>query len=296
MHFFPIKYDEPVFRPPSEAYSLILQVTLGCSWNKCAFCEMYTTKKFKSRKEEEIFKEIDELARYSKDIRKVFLGDGNAMVLSTSKLLRIINKLKESFPRLNRISAYAIAKDLENKSVEELKELYDAGLKLLYVGIETGDDELLKLINKGETFDSTVVNLVKLKEAGIKSSVMIINGLGGKQYSEQHAINSAKVSNAINPEYLSTLVLSFPFGVKHFEKRFDGIFEEMNTLDLLKEQRLFISELNLENVVFRSDHASNYLSLKGILNRDKKRMLQELDEAIENPRGAGLREEWMRGL
>lgn len=296
MHFSPIQYDEPIFRPPSEAYSLIIQATLGCSWNKCAFCEMYTSKKFKVRSEEDVFKEIDEVSRSSKDIRKVFIADGNAIVLSTAKLLRLLNKLNDTFPKLNRISAYTIAKDLENKTVDELKELYDAGLKLLYVGIETGDNELLELIDKGETFDSSVRNLVKAKEAGIKSSVMIINGLGGRQYSEQHAINSAKVSNAINPEYLSTLVLSFPFGVKHFEKRFNGVFEEMNTLELLKEQRLFISELELENVIFRSDHASNYLSLKGILNRDKERMLQELDEAIRNPKGAGLREEWMRGL
>jgi len=191
MHFFPIQYDEPIFRPPSEAYSLIIQVTHGCSWNKCAFCEMYTSKKFKVRSEEDVFKEIEKVSIYSKDIRKIFLADGNAMVLSTAKLLRLLNKLNDTFPKLNRISAYAIAKDLENKSVEELKELYDAGLKLLYVGIETGDDELLKLINKGETYDSTVRNLLKAKEAGIKSSVMIINGLGGKKYSEQHAIHSA---------------------------------------------------------------------------------------------------------
>lgn len=295
MNIFPIQYDEPIFRPPSEAYSLIIQITLGCSWNKCAFCEMYTSKKFKVRSEEDVFKEIDEVSKYSKDIRKIFLADGNAMVLSSAKLLRLLNKLNDTFPKLNRISAYAIAKDLENKSVEELMELNDAGLKLFYVGIETGEDELLKLINKGETFDSTVRNLVKAKEAGIKSSVMIINGLGGK-HSEQHAINSAKVCNAINPEYLSTLVLSFPFGVKHFEERFNGVFEEMNTLELLREQRLFISETNLENVVFRSDHASNYLSLKGILSRDKEKMLAQLDSAIKNPQRAGLREEWQRGL
>jgi len=296
MHFFPIQYDEPIFRPPSEAYSLIIQVTLGCSWNKCAFCEMYTSKKFKVRSEEDVFKEIEKVSIYSKDIRKIFIADGNAMVLSTAKLLRLLNKLNDTFPKLNRISAYAIAKDLENKSVEELKELYDAGLKLLYVGIETGDDELLKLINKGETYDSTVRNLLKAKEAGIKSSVMIINGLGGKKYSEQHAIHSAKVSNAIQPEYLSTLVLSFPFGIKQYKNRFSGDFEEMNTIELLEEQRLFISETQLDNVIFRSDHASNYLSLKGLLSRDKTKMLVQLDEAINNPGGARLREEWQRGL
>ncbi|MCD4789414.1 MAG: B12-binding domain-containing radical SAM protein [Bacteroidales bacterium] len=295
--FFPyLNYDEPLFRPPSEAYSLIIQVTLGCSWNKCAFCEMYTSKKFKVRNEEDVFNEINSVAEFSDDIKKVFLADGNAMVLSTDKLLRILTHLNEKFPKLTRVSAYAIAKDLENKSVEELKELYDAGLKLIYVGIESGDNELLKLINKGETYESTVKNLLKAKEAGIKSSVMILSGLGGKKYSEQHAVNSAKVVNEIQPDYLSTLVLSFPFGVDHFIKRFKGDFQQMDIADLLKELKLFISETKLNNVIFRSDHASNYLVLKGILSRDKERMLKEINFAIDNPGKAFLREEKQRRL
>lgn len=295
--FFPyLNYDEPLFRPPSEAYSLIIQVTLGCSWNKCAFCEMYTSKKFKVRNEEDVFNEINSVAEFSDDIKKVFLADGNAMVMSTDKLLRILTHLNEKFPKLTRVSAYAIAKDLENKSVEELKELYDAGLKLIYVGIESGDNELLRLINKGETYESTVKNLLKAKEAGIKSSVMILSGLGGKKYSEQHAVNSAKVVNEIQPDYLSTLVLSFPFGVDHFIKRFKGDFQQMDIADLLKELKLFISETKLNNVIFRSDHASNYLVLKGILSRDKERMLKEINFAIDNPGKAFLREEKQRRL
>ncbi|MBC8486727.1 MAG: radical SAM protein [Bacteroidetes bacterium] len=295
--FFPyLNYNEPLFRPPSEAYSLIIQVSLGCSWNKCAFCEMYTSKKFKVRNEEDIFNEISSVAEFSADIKKVFLADGNAMVLSTEKLLRILTHLNEKFPKLTRVSAYAIAKDMENKSVEELKELYDAGLKLIYVGIESGDDELLGLINKGETYESTVKNLLKAKEAGIKSSAMILNGLGGKKYSVQHAVNSARVVNEIQPDYLSTLVLSFPFGVEHFIKRFKGDFQQMDIADLLKELKLFISETKLNNVIFRSDHASNYLVLKGILSRDKERMLKEINFAIDNPGKAFLREEEQRRL
>lgn len=295
--FFPyLNYNEPLFRPPSEAYSLIIQVTLGCSWNKCAFCEMYTSKKFKVRNEEDVFNEINSIAEFSADIKKVFLADGNAMVLSTNKLLRILTHLNEKFPKLTRVSAYAIAKDLENKSVEELKELYDAGLKLIYIGIESGDNELLGLINKGETYESTVKNLLKAKEAGIKSSVMILNGLGGKKYSDQHAVNSARVVNEIQPDYLSTLVLSFPFGVEHFIKRFKGDFQQMDIADLLKELKLFISETKLNNVIFRSDHASNYLVLKGILSRDKERMLKEINFAIDNPDKAFLREEKQRRL
>ncbi|RLD60370.1 MAG: radical SAM protein [Bacteroidetes bacterium] len=294
--FFGPQYDEPLFRPPSEAYSLIFQLTLGCSWNKCAFCEMYTSKKFKVKPEEQVMKEIDEMASTGQQVRKIFLADGNAMVLSTGKLLKILDKLKQSFPKLMRVSAYARPMDMENKTHEDLAKLKEAGLKLVYVGIESGDDELLERINKGESSESTVRNLKKLKEAEIKQSVMIINGLGGKLYSEQHAKQSAEVVNKIQPEFLSTLVLSFPYGVEHFQKRFDGKFEEMNTMELLEEQYNFICQTELHNVVFRSDHASNYLSLKGILGRDKENMKSQLESALNNPSGTPLREEWQRGL
>ncbi|RLD60919.1 MAG: radical SAM protein [Bacteroidetes bacterium] len=291
-----LKYDEPLFRPPSEAYSLILQLTLGCSWNKCAFCEMYSSKKFSVRKEDDIFKDIDKAAIYSPDIRKIFLADGNAMVLSSTKLLKVLGYLNKKFPKLNRVSAYAIAKDLENKTIDELKALKDAGLKLLYVGIETGDDELLGLIDKGETFQSTTRNLLKAKEAGIKSSVMILNGLGGNVYSAQHARNSARVVNETQPDFLSTLVLSFPYGSEHYKKKFKGDFNEMDPVGLLKEMHLFISQTNLNNTIFRSDHASNYLSLKGILSRDKEKLLQQIEFGINNSNKGILREEWQRGL
>ena len=296
MFGFPIKYDEPLFRPPSEAYSLILQITLGCSWNQCSFCEMYSSKKFSLRKEEGVFLDIDKAAEYSNEIRKIFLADGNAMVLSSGKLMRILDYLNKKFPKLNRVSAYAIAKDLENKTIVELKALKDAGLKLLYIGIESGDDELLGLINKGETFRSTVRNLLKLKEAGIKTSVMILNGLGGKVYSDQHALNSARIVNETQPDFLSTLVLGFPYGVEHYKKKFKGEFREMNPIELLKEMHLFISETKLESTIFRSDHASNYLPLKGILSRDKEKLLQKIEFGINNSNRDILREEWQRGL
>ncbi|MFH2141478.1 MAG: radical SAM protein [Bacteroidota bacterium] len=290
----PIRYNEPLFRPPSEAYSLILQVTLGCSWNKCTFCEMYKTKDFRVRKEEEIIAEIEAVAKTGMDIRKIFLADGDAMVLSTSKLLRILNAIKERFPKVQRVSAYALPKNINNKSTEELKEIVEAGLKLVYVGVESGDEEVLKLVNKGETFNSTIDGLLKAKSAGLKSSVMILTGLGGKKFSEQHAINSAKILNATQPEFASTLVLSFPFGVKHFKKQFIGEYEELSVIELLKELKMFIEHTELESTVFRSDHASNYLILKGGLSRDKQKFLDQIDSALNDPRM--LRKEWMRGL
>jgi radical SAM superfamily enzyme YgiQ (UPF0313 family) len=257
---------------------------------------MYTSKKFRVKKEADIFKEIEVFGEYSSNIRKVFLADGNAFVLSFDRLSRILDKLNESFSKLTRISAYALPKDILSKTDEELQILAKKGLKLLYVGIETGDNELLQRINKGETFESTSEALIKARKAGLKLSVMILNGLGGNKYTEQHAINSANVINAIQPEYLSTLVLSFPYGVDHFKNRFDGDFEELDKAELILEMGNFISHLQLENTIFRSDHASNYLILKGILNRDKEELLGRISQVLRDPVHANLRPDWMRGL
>ena len=294
--YYSLAYEEPVFRPPSEAYSLILQASIGCSWNRCAFCEMYTSKKFRIRDIGELKEEIKAIAGVQPDIRKIFLADGNALVLPYEYLMDLMRELNKAFPKLNRVSAYALPQDVLGKSDEELSTLHEAGLKLIYVGIESGDDEVLKMVNKSETAASTVEGLVKAKKAGIKLSVMILSGLGGKTYSQKHAENSARVVNLIQPEYLSTLVLSYPHGLDHFKKRFKGDFEPCDIIDLLRELKLFISNTTLEQSVFRSDHASNYLILKGILGRDKERMLLEIKQALANPQMAGLRPEWLRGL
>ncbi len=291
-----INYEEPLFRPPSEAYSLILQVTLGCSWNKCVFCEMYTSKKFSVRPFEQIKKDINNIKAHGDQIKKIFLADGNAFVLSANKLLNILNEINSALPKVNRISAYALPADINSKTKDELIQIRKAGLKLLYIGIESGDDDLLKRIDKSETCSSTLEGLGKAKEAGIKLSIMVINGLGGRILTQQHAINSARLCNVIQPEYLSTLVLSYPFGLEHFRKRLNGEFEPLSTIELIQEMRTFIQNLELENTVFRSDHASNYLVLKGILNRDKNELLKKIDHVLENPNQANLREEWMRGL
>ncbi len=291
-----MNYDEPLFRPPSEAYSLILQVSLGCAWNKCAFCEMYSSKQFRLRPEEDIFSEIDNMVSHADQIRKIFLADGNAMVLSFDKLNRLLDKLNTTFPKLNRVSAYALPRDIEAKTEEELQILANKGLKLLYVGIESGDDELLKRITKGEDYKSTSQALQKARKAGLKLSVMIINGLGGLHYSKQHAINSAKLVNEIQPEFLSTLVLSYPYGEDHFKQKFDGEFIPLNTIELIAEMKVFIETLELDNSVFRSDHASNYLILRGNLNRDKQELLNRINGVLDDPENAKLRPEWMRGL
>ena len=293
---FPIQYEQPLFRPPSEARSLILQITSGCSWNKCAFCEMYASKLFKVKPFEDVQKEIEQVANSGYVFNKVFLADGDAMVLSAKKLNKILYEIKNKFRKVRRISVYARPSDFANKSLSELKELKSAGLDLAYVGAESGDDEVLRNINKGETFKSTIKGLLKAKEAGIKLSVMILNGLGGKELSRQHAINSAKLINEIQPEYLSTLVLSFPYGEQHFKNRYSGNFTMLNKFELIEEMSVFLKYLELKQTVFRSDHASNYLVLKGILSKDREMLLSKINDVLTNPENARLREERERGL
>jgi radical SAM superfamily enzyme YgiQ (UPF0313 family) len=217
-------------------------------------------------------------------------------VLSTNKLLVILNAIRSSFPKIRRVTTYALPTDINAKSVEELKELCHSGLRQVYVGIESGADELLKIINKGETFSSTREALLKAKEAGIKLSVIILNGLGGMKYSRQHAINSARILNEIQPEFASALVLSFPFGIERYIKRFNGEYISMSITDLLREMEIFITHTELNGTIFRSNHASNYLMLSGVLPKDKKSFLEQIRFAINNPDKAGLREEWQRGF
>lgn len=293
---FPISYIEPVFRPPSEAHSLILPVTNGCSWNQCGFCDMYTApqKKFRARDEAQV---LEEIRRSGEQliVQRVFLADGDALVLPTRRLLNILTAIREHMPEVDRVSSYCLPRNLRKKSVEELKELADAGLKMAYVGAESGDDEVLARVNKGETYASTLDALTKLGEAGITRSVMILNGLGGTTLSEQHADNSARLMNDSQPEFLSTLVVSFPTGEARYREGFPD-FVALNQQQLFVELQRLLEGLQLRDTVFRSDHASNYLVLKGVLGADKARMLAQVREAIERPQSAGLRQEWQRGL
>lgn len=294
----PIRYVEPVFRPPSEAESLILPVTDGCSWNKCTFCEMYTEpqKAFRARREDEVLESIRQTgARYGKAIRRVFLGDGDAMVLPTRRLLIILDAIREHLPGVHRVSSYCRPANLRNKTVEELSALRAAGLKMAYVGAESGDDTVLARVDKGESYASTHAALNKLGAADITRSVMILTGLGGLGYSAQHADASARLANETQPEFLSMLVVSFPKG----EARFRAPFPEWEPLPqqaLLMEMERFLSQLELKRTVFRSDHASNWLALKGTLGADKARLLAQVRAAIETPEQAPLRPAWARSI
>ncbi len=280
MLFSPVTYNEPVFRPPGEANSVIIQATLGCSWNQCSFCEMYTSKKFKVRNQEEVIAEIQKLSKYYKGAKKIFLADGNAFILSSKKLVPLLKQINSDFGRIQRVSSYALPKDILNKSVSELQELKAHGLKLLYIGIETGDDALLKLINKGETYNSTVDGILKAQQASIDTSIMILNGIGGKKYSQQHALNSAKIINEINPKFLSTLTLSLPYGIEHFQSKFKGDYTQQSITELYEELKLLIQNTKVNNVIYRSDHVSNNLILKGILSKDNDKLISTIEQAV----------------
>jgi radical SAM superfamily enzyme YgiQ (UPF0313 family) len=298
MSFLPIRYVEPVYRPPSEADSIILPVTDGCSWNKCAFCEMYTApqKRFRPRDEAEVLDSIRRLGeQYGSDIKRIFLADGDAMTLSTRRLTTILEAIRRDLPGVRRVSSYCLPRNVRKKPVSELAELAALGLSLVYVGAESGDDDVLARVSKGETQETTRDALDKLQQAGIKRSVMILNGLGGETLSEQHARHSADLINATQPEFLATLVVSLPQGEARLRENFPD-WTPLGVLGLMQEMELFLSRLELKRTVFRSDHASNWLILRGTLNADKDRLLGELRRAIATPESAPLRPAWARGL
>ncbi|WP_295580351.1 radical SAM protein [uncultured Lamprocystis sp.] len=297
-HDPPIRYVEPVYRPPSEAESLILPVTDGCSWNQCSFCEMYRApqKRFRARDEAEVLESIRRTgADEGESVRRVFLADGDALVLPTRRLLAYLEAIRTHLPSVRRVSSYCLARNLNKKSVSELKDLCDAGLKLAYLGAESGDATVLARVSKGESVESTRAALDKLGQAGIRRSVMIINGLGGESLSAQHADNSARLINATAPEYLSTLVLTLHDDGARFRATWPD-WQPLSQSGLFREMERFLSALDLRRTLFRSDHASNWLVLKGTLGADKARLLAQVRAAIDRPEAAALRAPWMRGL
>jgi radical SAM superfamily enzyme YgiQ (UPF0313 family) len=232
---------------------------------------------------------------FGKRIERVFLADGDALVLPTHRLLAVLHAIRESLAAVRRVSSYCLPRNLRRKSVDELRQLAAAGLSIAYVGAESGDDEVLDRVHKGETCASTVDALEKLGAAGITRSVMILNGLGGPDLSLRHAENSAHLANAVQPEYVATLVVSFPLGEQRFRSAFPG-WRPLTQRELFVEMERFLERLELRRTVFRSDHASNWLVLRGTLAADKARLLREVRQAIDHPEATALRPAWTRGL
>jgi len=277
----------PLYRPPAEANSFILQVTLGCSYNKCSFCTMYENKDYEVRKLEDIFDEIEVMSRLNPDTKRVFLADGDVLNVDTVHILKILDVLTESFPKLQRVSAYASAFNLLKKSNEELLSLKEKKLSLVYYGIESGDFELLKAIDKSIKPSKMIEGLNKASEVGLKISAMVILGLGGKSRSNEHIKNTATLINECKISYLSTLELGFEKNRKDlFYERFEkklGKFTFLTQEEMLKEQALLISLINPSKpVIFRSNHASNTFALKGVLPKDKLRLIDELRFVLKN--------------
>lgn len=278
-------YDYPLYRPPSEANSIIFQVTLGCSFNKCSFCNMYRTKEYSERPWEEIKSEIDIVSKSFPQTERIFLADGDAINLSTVKLVQILNYIKEKFRNLERISCYAMPKNLLQKTSDELTLLNSKGLDMLYIGIETGNDILLKKITKGATSKSIIDACNRAKKSGFIISCMIILGIGGKKYSMDHIKETARVVSDVSPNFLAALTLIVEDGVyDEFMKKFSEPFETLDDTLILNELEMLLNNINpISPLVFRANHASNVYSIGGNLPDDKEKMLALVRSLKEHP-------------
>lgn len=291
-----IHYEGTLYRPPSEAESLILQATIGCSYNECSFCAMYREKRFRVRKLDELKAEIEFVRAQAPGVRKVFLADGDALVARPSFLLDVLAALNGAFPDLARVSCYASPQALLARSVEDMTRLREAGLTQYYLGIESGDDQVLDFLTKGVDSATMIRAANKAHEAGVKLSTMILLGAGGRARSREHAENSARVVNAIQPRFVSTLVMTPVEGTPLHQRWERGEVDDLDPIELAAELRHFLSGLELDGTLFRSNHASNYLAIGGTLPKDKAALVAALDSVLANPRNARFRPEWMRGL
>lgn len=288
------KYDYPLYRPPSEAYSLIIQATLGCSQNKCTFCSMYKSKKFTIKPLEQIKKEIDFFRIYVKKAERIFLADGDALIMPMKILKEIFIYINEKFPEAERISLYGSPKSILLKTPEELLELKNLGLGLIYLGVESGSDKILSSVKKGVSREEIIAAGKKVKKVGIPLSVTAIAGLGGKENSIEHAVETASLISEINPDYFGVLTLMLEEGTELLEEYKKGNFIPLSSSEILEETKLMIKNINVkEKCIFRSNHASNYVSLKGTLPYEKENILKTIDSALENNE---IKSEFLRRL
>jgi len=276
-----MRYEGDVYRPPSEADSLIIQLTIGCARNTCRFCTMYKSKKFRVRALSEVMEDLNWVKKYYPyRFDRVFLADGDALVVKTGDLIAVLDKIYQLFPQTRRVTTYGAAKDVLQKTPEELQMLRAHGLEMVYLGAESGSDKVLRDITKGVTAAETVEACRKLKNAGIKVSMTLITGLGGRADTREHAIESAKLVSATKPEYLGLLTLTLGRGAPLTRDYNDGKFQKLTALEGLEEQKLFLEHVDSEGTVLRSNHVSNYMSLAGTLNQDRQAMLSQLERVI----------------
>ena len=280
-----LDYAQPVYRPPSEAKSLIFQVTLGCSFNQCSFCDMYRNKEYAERSWDEIKAEIDLMAKHLPDTTRIFLADGDALNLSTDFMVKIVEYLYKNFLKLERVSCYAMPMNLLKKTPEELKKMRESGLNMLYLGIESGSDIILKKITKGATSATIIRACRKAIETGFTLSCITILGLGGRNYSKEHIKETARVVNESSPHYLGTLTLILETGVKEeFLTKFDEPFHEINDEEALAELHDLVEQINVkEEMVFRANHGSNAYNIAGTFPDEKEMMLRKISWYKDHP-------------
>ena len=292
-----IHYEERLYRPPSEARSLILQATIGCSYNECAFCGMYRDKQFRVRPLKELLAEIEwAKGEYGADVQKVFLADGDALIAKTSYLAGILDALSGAFPNLRRVSCYASPQALQVRSVSDMDLLREKGLTQYYLGIESGHDQVLSDLTKGVDAEEMIRVARKAQEAGVKLSTMILLGAGGRALSREHAKESARVVSAISPRFVSTLVMTPVEETPLWDRAQQGQVDTLTPIELAAELREFLAGLDVKGSIFRSNHASNYLTLAGNLPRDKAALVAQLDQVLADPEHAPFMPEWVRGL
>ncbi|AJA48262.1 radical SAM domain-containing protein [Clostridium pasteurianum DSM 525 = ATCC 6013] len=280
-----MKYEGIVYRPPSEAYSLIVQVTIGCAHNTCSFCNMYKDKKFRIRTLKEIDEDLLDARNQYGHVKRIFLADGDSLVLSMDSLKHILLKIKELFPECERVAAYATPKDILRKTKEELKELKSLGLGILYMGIESGSDTILREINKGVISSEIVKAGQKVKDSSIKLSVTFISGIGGKDKWKENALESARIINLINPDYVGLLTLMVEPNTKMNEQVKNGKFKLLNPEEVILETRELVKNIKVDNCIFRSNHASNYFSLGGTFPQDKEKLIGAIDDLLRGKYG-----------
>ena len=273
-------YSGAVYRPPSEAHSLIVQCTLGCSHNKCAFCIMYKEKQFSINPLEQVLSDLAEARTYYSRIERIFLADGDALILPMDYLLSVLDYIRDHFPECERVSAYASTKALMRKSDEELKTLRERGLQMVYVGLETGLEPLLKKYDKGVTAEEIIEHSLRAKAAGMTLSVTAINGMGGREQSEEHALATAAALSRIKADYVAMLTLRVYSGTPLHEWIERGELTMLTPQELALENRIILQHIDSDGSVFRSNHASNYLPLKGTLNRDRDALIEQIDKAL----------------
>ena len=288
-----MRYYGSVYRPPSEARSLIVQVTYGCSHNTCAFCSMYKEKRFAIRPLEEVLEDFRTARQVYRYIEKVFLADGDALVRKAEELYVILDTIRELFPECKRVTSYASPSSIRIRTEEELRTLREKGLTMVYMGLESGCDDVLKLMRKGHMSAEIVEMGQKVRKCGMALSVTAITGLGGSELLEYHAVETAKAFNAMNPEYIGMLTLMVEEGTPLYDWVHTGEFKLLTQPEVLRETRLLVENLDTPGSVFRMNHASNYLVLKGTLNDDREEMLAQIDYAQQHMEGL-RRESWRR--